>query len=94
MEERGAAGERRAPRANYFITKRSRIATRNAKMPRPSASAAPMKARPNCASEADGLRNAPARKRSEDLADADGGGAHADGGEAGTDVLGCGGIHA
>src|SRR5574337_19149 len=54
------AGSRRATR-NYF-TKSRMIATRKAKMPRPSASAAPMNARPNWPSEADGLRSAPERK--------------------------------
>ena len=57
-------------------------------MPRPSASAAPMKARPNWASAADGVAQGARQEVAEDRADADGGGAHADGGEAGTDILG------
>src|SRR5580704_15056179 len=48
-------------RAFYLTTKSKRIAMSKANMPKPSASATPMKTRPNWPSEALGLRSAPNR---------------------------------
>ena len=47
------------------------------KMPKPSASAAPIRALVNWAGAAEGLRRAPVEKIAEDDADADAGAAHA-----------------
>ena len=47
-----------------------------------------MKARPNWASAAEGLRKAPDRKLPKIVPTPMAAGAHADGGEAGTDILG------
>ena len=62
-------------------------------MPKPSASATPMKTRPNCASEALGLRKAHQKKLTEYYTDADRGGARADRGETCTYKSTCCGIH-
>ena len=60
-------------------------------MPRPSAKAAPMKGPAELAVGGRRVAQCAREEITEDRADADGGGAHADGGQAGTDILG--GIH-